>query len=83
MMLHITLFTWTGQLKRSYAYSLSVFIKGTSNCGNNNGGCEQLCFHKVSNSNSCGCQLGMKLKNDGKSCEEAFKDGKSILSKIF
>ena len=51
---------------------------GTSNCGNNNGGCEQLCFHKVPFGTSCGCERGKKLADDGKKCEDAFKDGKSL-----
>ena len=57
--------------------SLLYFIdSGNSNCGNNNGGCEQLCFHMVPTGFTCACQLGMKLKADKKSCEDAFKDGK-------
>ncbi len=58
---------------------LFYLILGTSNCGNNNGGCKQLCFHKVPTGTSCGCQLGLKLSNDSKSCEDAFKDGKGIV----
>ena len=49
---------------------------GTSNCGNTNGGCEQLCFHMVPTGISCKCQIGMKLASDSKSCVDAFKDGK-------
>jgi hypothetical protein len=59
--------------------NLFYIIQGTSNCGSNNAGCEQLCFHKFPTGTSCGCQLGMKLANDQKSCEDAFKDGKGIL----
>ena len=51
---------------------------GTSNCGNTNGGCEQLCFHKVPSGTSCGCELGKKLADDGKKCEDGFKDGKGL-----
>jgi hypothetical protein len=61
---------------------LLYVIQGTSNCANNNGGCEQLCFHKVPTGTSCGCQLGMKLTSDSKSCEDAFKAGKDILGII-
>jgi hypothetical protein len=58
---------------------LFYIIQGTSNCGSNNGGCEQLCFHKVPTGTSCGCQLGMKLTSDNKSCEDAFEAGKKVL----
>ncbi|XP_028410904.1 uncharacterized protein LOC114533564 isoform X4 [Dendronephthya gigantea] len=47
---------------------------GTTNCGSSNGGCEELCFHKVPSGTSCACQLGQKLANDKKTCEDPFKE---------
>ena len=59
-----------------------ILILGTSNCGRTNGGCEQLCFHKVPNGTVCKCQTGMTLASDGKSCENALKHGKGVTSCI-
>ena len=56
-----------------------IFIVSSS-CGSNNGGCEQLCFNKIPSGTSCACQLGLKLTNDSKLCEDAFKDGRSLIS---
>lgn len=38
-------------------------------CGNNNGGCSHLCIRKP-NGYSCQCPTGIKMKADGKNCED-------------
>lgn len=38
-------------------------------CGDNNGGCSHLCLRKPGKF-SCQCPTGIKMKEDGKTCEE-------------
>lgn len=39
-------------------------------CGKNNGGCSHLCLRKPNNSFSCQCPTGLRMKKNGKDCEE-------------
>uniref|UniRef100_A0A8C8LYL0 EGF-like domain-containing protein n=1 Tax=Oncorhynchus tshawytscha TaxID=74940 RepID=A0A8C8LYL0_ONCTS len=43
--------------------------KGTNPCGQNNGGCHQLCFHLGSGRRTCSCAHGY-LAKDGLSCHQ-------------
>uniref|UniRef100_A0A4W5QCD1 EGF-like domain-containing protein n=1 Tax=Hucho hucho TaxID=62062 RepID=A0A4W5QCD1_9TELE len=43
--------------------------KGTNPCGQNNGGCHQLCFHQGSGRRTCSCAHGY-LAKDGLSCHQ-------------
>ncbi|CAB1328019.1 unnamed protein product, partial [Coregonus sp. 'balchen'] len=43
--------------------------KGTNPCGQNNGGCHQLCFHQGSGRRTCSCAHGY-LAKDGLNCHQ-------------
>ncbi|CAL1537092.1 unnamed protein product [Lymnaea stagnalis] len=42
---------------------------GSNPCGENNGGCEELCLYRGNSNFTCACSYG-RLKEDGKSCAE-------------
>ena len=48
--------------------SLCFIAIGENICGQNNGGCEQLCLPSPSSTIKCACAEGFQLKNDNKSC---------------
>ena len=41
---------------------------GDNICGQNNGGCEQLCLPSSPSTIQCACADGFQLENDGKRC---------------
>jgi hypothetical protein len=45
-----------------------AFAIGNNICGQNNGGCEQLCLPSPQSTIQCACADGFQLENDGKIC---------------
>ncbi|KXJ05767.1 Low-density lipoprotein receptor-related protein 6, partial [Exaiptasia diaphana] len=56
-----------------YVYCVEVYSSrrqiGANLCKQNNGGCEQLCLMKNSNSRRCACSMGFSLGKDQTSCD--------------
>ena len=48
--------------------SVCYIAIGDNICGQNNGGCEQLCLPSSPSTIQCACADGFQLENDGKRC---------------